>query len=226
MLAAVGYVRVSTEGQATGGVSLDAQKAKIAAWADLNGYALGSVHVDAGLSGGRADNRPALQAALAEACQKKAVLVVYSLSRLARSTKDAIGISERLHKAGAELVSLSEKLDTTSASGKMIFRLLAVLSEFERDQISERTSAAMQHMRSQGKRVGTVPFGFDLADDGETLTPNATEQEGLALIRQLRADALSLREIVAELTRRGVPSKTGAAWSPEAVRRILARRAA
>ena len=99
-----------------------------------------AVHVDAGLSGAKAHNRPALQAALTDACKHKAALVVYSLSRLARSTKDAIAISERLHKAGADLVSLSEKIDTTSAAGKMVFRMLAVLAEFERDIISERTA--------------------------------------------------------------------------------------
>src|ERR1700722_7189304 len=109
MKQAVGYVRVSTEGQAQEGVSLDAQRAKIEAWTKLNGYELHAVHVDAGLSGGRADNRPALQRAIDEACQLKAALVVYSLSRLARSTRDTLGISERLDRAGAGLVRLSEK---------------------------------------------------------------------------------------------------------------------
>lgn len=221
---AIGYIRVSTEGQATEGVSLDAQRAKIAAWATLAGYELAAVHVDAGISGGRADNRPALQAALADACKHKAALVVYSLSRLARSTKDAIAISERLDKAGADLVSLSEKIDTTSAAGKMIFRMLAVLAEFERDQISERTSAALQHMKAQHKRVGTVPYGFDLADDGETLTPNATEQNAIGQIRELRAAGMSLRQIAVELEARGIKSKTGAKWSAEVIRGILSRK--
>src|SRR5438445_303625 len=136
---AIAYCRVSTELQAHEGVSLEVQQTRIRGWCEVNGYTLAGVHIDAGLSGSRADNRPALQAALGEACRTKAALVVYSLSRLARSTKDAIAISERLAKSGADLVSLSERIDTTSASGKMIFRMLAVLAEFERDQISERT---------------------------------------------------------------------------------------
>ena len=122
----VGYTRVSSPGQAQDGVSLDAQQAKIKAWSLAHGYELTTVHVDAGLSGGRADNRPALQAALSEACREKAVLVVYSLSRLARSTTDAIAISERLAKSGADLVSLSERIDTTSAS---LIRLHAFASQ-------------------------------------------------------------------------------------------------
>ena len=223
---AIGYVRVSTEGQAAEGVSLDAQRAKLEAWAALNGYQLLAVHVDAGLSGGRADNRPGLQAALANACKRKAALVVYSLSRLARSTRDALAISERLDKAGADLVSLSEKLDTTSASGKMIFRLLAVLAEFERDQISERTTAAMAHLRRQNRRIsGFIPYGYDLAPDGETLTPNAAEQAAIAEIAGLRARGFSLRKIAAALDARGLPSKTGTGWTAEAVRQVLKREA-
>src|SRR4051794_2919472 len=111
----IGYVRVSTEDQATEGVSLDAQRARIESWCALHGATLRDVHVDAGLSGKRADNRPALRAALDSVCAAKGVLVVYSLSRLARSTKDTLTIAERLERAGADLVSLSEKIDTTSA---------------------------------------------------------------------------------------------------------------
>ena len=150
---AVGYTRVSTDGQATDGVSLEAQQARIRAWCEANDYALVNVHVDAGLSGCRADNRPGLQDALTSAARHKAALVVYSLSRLARSTKDAIAISERLAKNGADLVSLSERIDTTTAAGKMVFRMLAVLAEFERDQVAERTKGALAHLRNQGKRI-------------------------------------------------------------------------
>ena len=115
---AIGYARVSTEGQVKEGASLEVQQAKNTAWCIANGYELGSFHVDAGISGARARNRPALQAAIAAACKQKAPLIVYFLSRFARSTKDAITISERLANAGADLVSLTEKLDTTTGLGK------------------------------------------------------------------------------------------------------------
>ena len=107
---AVGYIRVSTTRQAVDGVSLEAQRAKIEAWCTVNDFELSDVFVDAGISGKRADNRTGLQDALQAACKARgAALVVYSLSRLARSTKDAIAIAERLEKAGADLVSLSER---------------------------------------------------------------------------------------------------------------------
>ncbi len=114
------------------------------------------------------------------------MLIVYRLSRLARSTKDTIAIGERLDRAGADLVSLSEKLDTTSAAGKMVFRMMAVLAEFERDQVSERTATAMAHKKEKGERVGTIPFGFDLSADGIALTKNPKEQAALELMSLLR----------------------------------------
>jgi site-specific DNA recombinase len=221
---AIGYVRVSSEGQATEGVSLTAQQARIRAWCVANGCTLAGLHIDAGLSGCRSDNRPGLQAALSAACKEKAALVVYSLSRLARSTKDAIAISERLVKSGADLVSLSERIDTTTAAGKMVFRMLAVLAEFERDQIAERTKGALSHMRNQGKRIsGKLPYGYILAVDGENLLPDVAEQNGLQLIEHLRSKGYGRRRIAAELIRQGFRPKTGALWNDRVVGRIISR---
>lgn len=223
---AIGYIRVSTDGQATDGVSLDAQRARIEAWCVANEMKLIDVFVDAGFSGGRSDNRPGLQSALDAVCKSHGVLIVYSLSRLARSTKDTIVIGERLGKASADLVSLSERIDTTSAAGKMMFRMLAVLAEFERDQISERTTTAMRFKAAQGQRVGTVPFGFDLDGDGISLIANSAEQQAIQIINELRASGESLRKIAAELTRRGIPTKVGNSWTHSTVQRIVNRAAA
>lgn len=225
---AIGYVRVSTAEQATEGVSIDAQSARIQAWAAANGYRLAALHVDAGLSGKRADNRPELQHALDEACRQKAALVVYSLSRLARSTRDTLAMAERLDRAGADLVSLSEKIDTTSAAGRMIFRLLAVLAEFERDLASERTATALAHKRQRGEKTGgRIPFGYTLAGDGVNLVPDVSEQETIALIRTLRDEGKTFRAIARELQARGVATKSGGAtWNPKTIRAICERRAA
>ena len=223
---AIGYIRVSTESQAVEGVSMDAQRAKIEAWCLTNDVKLTGFYVDAGISGKRADNRPELQAALDEVCRTGGVLIVYSLSRLARSTKDTIQISERLDKANADLVSLSEKLDTTSAAGKMVFRMLAVLAEFERDQISERTCAALAHLKSQNRRTGTLPFGSDLADDGTTLIPNQREQATIELIHVLREDGMSYDRIAKLLNRKRIGTKEPSGnWRSATVMRIAKRTA-
>ncbi len=224
---AIGYIRVSTIGQAVEGVSLEAQRDKITAWCAANDAELSGVFVDAGISGKRSKNRPQLQAALDAVCKAGGVLVVYSLSRLARSTKDTISISERIEKSGADLVSINEKLDTTTAAGKMVFRLLAVLAEFESDQISERTRCGLAFKRSQGKRVSRkIPFGFDLAADGDTLVKNIQEQEVLTMIRDLRQEGLTMRAIAAELTARGIQTKEGhVEWKHSMIGKLLARAA-
>jgi site-specific DNA recombinase len=221
----IGYVRVSTDGQAQDGVSLGAQEAKLRAWAELNNAEAVSIFVDAGLSGKRADNRPGLQEALA-AVGKGDALVVYSLSRLARSTKDTITIAEALEKKGADLVSMAEKIDTTTAAGKMVFRMLAVLSEFERDQVSERTRLALDHKRSCGEKTGgDVPYGYRV-EDGR-LVQDEGEQKAIALIRRLHAAGNSLRQIARELEARGYRTKTGRThWHPQSVKQIIERMAA
>jgi site-specific DNA recombinase len=223
----IGYCRVSTADQAHEGVSLDAQKERIGAWAAGRGLAFDPVdlHTDAGISGKRSDNRPGLRAALdAVTHAGGGVLVVYSLSRLARSVRDTLAIAEQLERAGADLVSLSEQIDTTSATGKMVFRLLAVLAEFERDLLSERTRAALNHKRARAERIGQVPYGKRLDPDGRTLVPDDRERAILALMCRMEGDGWSTRRIAGELTRCGVPTKNGGpAWSHRSVARILAR---
>jgi site-specific DNA recombinase len=216
---AVGYARVSTELQAREGVSLEAQKAAIVHWTETNGAALLEVFTDAGISGTGMRQRPGLQEALQLVCEKKAVLVAYSLSRISRSTKDTLQISEKLDKAGADLVSLSEKIDTTSASGKMIFRLLAVLAEFERDVVAERTSAALQHKKANGLVYSPIPYG--LAREGRRLIPNEHEERVLQQMRAWRVEGRSYQWIAANLNASQIHSKNGGRWYASTVRSVL-----
>jgi len=217
-------VRVSTAGQVDEGVSLAAQEAKLRAWAEANDAEKVTVFRDEGISGGRADNRPGFQSALA-AVGKDDALVCYSLSRLSRSTRDTLDLADELQKRGADLVSLSEKIDTTSAAGKMVFRMLAVLSEFERDQISERTRAALAYKRGRSEKTGgDVPFGY--AARAGRLMPKVREQKAIQDMIRRRAAGESLRAIGAALESAGVRRRGGASsWHPEAVRRVLQREA-
>lgn len=225
MKSAVIYTRVSTDRQAAEGVSLDAQRQRAEAWAAAMGYTITGTYCDAGISGKRMDTRPGLLAALDHACRDHAAVIVYSLSRLARSTRDALTISERLERSGADLVSLSEQIDTTTAAGKMVFRMLAVLSEFERDLVSERTRTALTYKRSTGHKTGgTVPFGYTADADGR-LIAHAGEQRAIREIRSLKAKGYTLRAIADELTRQGITTKTGGRWAAKTVRGILLRAA-
>jgi site-specific DNA recombinase len=148
---AIGYVRVSTEEQASEGVSLAAQRVKLQQWADLHGHELVEVFSDDGISGKRADNRKGLQDALDAICKAKGILVVWDLSRLARSTRDALAIVERLQKCHAQLAIITLNIDTTTPHGAFIFTLFAALATLERQQIGERTQMALAHKRSKAR---------------------------------------------------------------------------
>lgn len=218
MRQAIAYVRVSTAAQALEGVSLEAQQAKIRAWCEVNDYQLAEVFVDAGISGASMAGRDGLAAAL-EAAGKGQALVVYSISRLARSTRDMLAIAEQLERKGADLVSLSEKIDTTTAAGRMVFRMLAVLAEFERDQVAERTRMALGHKKARRQVYAPTPLGFQAVEG--RLEADAGEQQVVATIKAQHAAGVPLERIAAGLNARGVKGKRGGAFYATTVKKIV-----
>ena len=232
MRRAIVYLRVSTEKQVQEGSSLAAQEAKARAWATANGYEEVLVFHDDGISGGSTDKRTGLADALVEVAKDDA-LVVYSLSRLARSTKDTLAIAELLEKKSADLVSLSEKIDTTSSAGKMIFRLMAVLAEWEKDLVSERTVNAMQHLRSIGRRTSKhAPYGMRHVSAG--FKPNTNppveiftcvqapeEQTTIRVAQSLRMPGATLRDISNMLDAIGLHNRAGKKFAPSVLRSIF-----
>ena len=222
MTRAIGYIRVSTEEQAETGVSLDAQRAKIAAYCIANDLDLVATLEDAGISAKRADTRPALQTALAK-CKRghAAALIVVKLDRLARNTVDALEIADALDASGVALHSISERIDTQSASGRFFYTLLASLAEMERRQIGERTAAAMQHKRARQEYTGgDAPFGFRL--DGGSIVEDENEAEIVRMILDLRADGMTWSGIAAGLNERGLSTKRGGMWQAVQVQRAAA----
>jgi site-specific DNA recombinase len=216
---AIGYVRVSTTEQATEGISLDAQRAKIRAWAAVNDYEVAEIYEDAGITGTCLNKRPGLKEAIAQT-SKGMALVAYSISRIARSTRDMLNIADQIQGKGADLVSLTEKIDTTTAAGKMVFRMLAVLSEFERDVIAERTSGALAHKKSKRELYSPVPLGFE-ACNGHLL-PIAAETEVIATIQVMRSGGCSLRQIATRLNEEGIAGKKGGKFYASTIKAILA----
>ncbi|WP_439876625.1 recombinase family protein [Bacillus mycoides] len=102
---------------------------------------------------GMTNERTQLQQ-LIEYAREGDILVVYKLDRLGRSTKGLIEMSEELQGRGIELVSIRDSIDTTTAVGKAMFKMLAVLAEMERDLISERTRAGLESARARGRKGG------------------------------------------------------------------------
>src|SRR6267142_2682368 len=167
------YCRVSLDKQAEKGVSLDAQQAKAKAYAELYDLDIVDVVIDAGVSA-KTLARPGLERALGmlKAGQAEALLVV-KLDRLTRSVVHLGQLVETYFAPGrAALLSVGEQIDTRTAAGRLVLNVLASVSQWEREAIGERTSAAMQHKASQGQYTGGhPPFGWRLAGDGEHLEP-------------------------------------------------------
>lgn len=125
---------------------------------------------------GRKRNRPELEKLLAT-IEEGDKIVTTELTRLGRSTRDLILLSEELSERGVELVSLKESIDTSTATGKMIFGVFAVLAQFERDLISERTVDGLKAARARGKVGGRPKIDQERIDKALTLydvTPRLT----------------------------------------------------
>lgn len=219
---AIGYTRVSTAGQAEDGVSLDAQKAKVTAQADLLDMELVEVIEDAGYSAKNL-RRPGA-ARLMELVDRRQVdaVIIHKLDRLTRSVADLALLLDTFKKRGVKLISVSESLNTATAAGELVINLLASVAQWERRAIGERTRDAMAQMKAQGQRVGTVPFGYAVAEDGVTLIEEPAEQEALSVLSGLRASGYSYRQIAAELNRQGYTTRRGTAWRHQYVAALAA----
>lgn len=218
----VAYVRVSTTKQADEGVSLDAQKAKLEAYASLYDLAIVEVIVDAGQSAKTLD-RPGLQKALGMLRKGEAdALLVVKLDRLTRSVADLGSLIDTYFAPGkSALLSVSEQIDTRSAGGRLVLNVLASVSQWEREAIGERTSAAMQHMRSEGQYTGgRCRFGYAVGEGG-ALVENEHEQTILRTVREHKANGYSVRQIVAALAEHGVRTRTGKPFAVSGVADLL-----
>lgn len=221
---AVLYKRVSTAEQAEEGVSLKMQESRGKRHATLQGWQLLSVESDPARSGRTTNRRPGLERALQQVCEHRGVLIVYSLSRMARSVRDAFAIVDRLRESGADLVSLTEPIDTTSPMGKAFFGILAVLAELESDLTSERVRAAMEHKRRERKRWfgGRIPYGWRMSADGSHVVQVRSEQANIAKMRRWRKAGKGFGWIAQRLQRAGAKTKQGKkSWGRMTIRRIL-----
>lgn len=242
---AIGYVRVSTEKQADVGVSLEAQTAKIRAMAVVQGAELVDVLIDAGESA-KSLRRPGM-ARLLELVDAGAVdtVIIAKLDRLTRSVADLAELLKRFERRGVALVSVADALDTRSAAGRLVLNIMVSVSQWEREAIGERTLDVRRHKRANGERVGTVPFGFQLAAAGVLrhrrgcqvrgvsvdqcgcggrvveLEPNEAEQRVLSRMRTLKTAGLTTRRIAAELNRVGCTTRRGTAWQFQYVAHAL-----
>ncbi len=151
----IGYARVSTKDQ-----SLDLQLDA------LNAAGCEKIFSDHGVSGVKT-KRPGLDQTL-EHLRQGDKLIVTSLDRLGRSISHLITTVTEFKDQGIEISSLKESIDTSTATGKLIFHLFAMLAEFERDQFKERSQAGMAAARARGK-VGGRKFKLNSSQTAQLL---------------------------------------------------------
>lgn len=219
------YARKSTEeGLDQQFNSLDAQRETGAAYVAsqrLNGWVLlPERYEDGGFSGGNT-NRPALKRLLAD-CEagKIDIVVCYKVDRLSRSLCDFTELSKKFSKWCVAFVSVTQQIDTSSSSGKMMLNLLMTFAEYEREIISERIRDKMAATRRKGLWTGgCVAIGYTLKDSH--LYPNPDEAPIVHRIFKRYIETQSCQTVVADLNADDVKTRKGTIWNKQQIYRIL-----
>ncbi len=226
---AVGYVRVSTEVQASEGVSLHTQRTKIRAHCIAHDIDLIEIISDDGVSAKSID-RPGLRRALWMLDVGKAdAVVVVKLDRLTRSVKDLGVLCERYFGEGKQwsLLAVSDSIDTRSAAGKLVLNVLMSVAQWEREAICERTREGMHHLKQLGVQLGAAPYGWRYTKETDShgrrvLVEDPEEQRGIARIRELYDADEPMRRMCEILTEEGVPCR-GTQWYSRTLHSVLQR---
>ena len=153
------YARVST----LSGQNPDVQTREIEEYCQRRGFEIFSVYVDRGVSG-KKDSRPQLNRMMQDAHERRfSVVVVWRFDRFARSVSHLLRALETFNALGVQFVSLSEQVDTSTPTGRMVFTVLGAVAELERNLIVERVRAGLRHARAKGKRLGRPKMYVDAA---------------------------------------------------------------
>src|ERR1017187_4145156 len=172
------YARVST----TNGQDPEMQLRELREYCKRRNWEVSDEYVDLGISGTK-EKRPELDRLLGDAHRRRFdAVVVWKFDRFARSVSHLLRALEMFQSLGIEFVSLSEQLDTSTPTGKMVFTVLGAVAELERSLIAERVRAGLRNAKAKGKRLGRPRVAVDAARIGA-----------------LRAHGRSWREITAEL---------------------------
>ena len=142
------YLRVSTNAQST-----DAQFAELKQLVERRGWKY-KVFCDKGQSGAK-ESRPAFDEMMRQVRRGRfAAVCIWALDRLARSLRQLLDISLELQRLNVDLVAVKQDLDTSSASGRLVFGVLSTVAEFERELLRERVRSGIAQARRAGKRIG------------------------------------------------------------------------
>jgi len=216
------YLRVSTDQQAESGAGIEAQKESCIAYAQRVGCDIIEFFKDESFSGSLAlEKRPGLFDAIAS-LSKGDVLLVAKRDRLGRDPIGVAMIEAAAERKGAKIVSAAgEGTENNDPSSILMRRMVDAFSEYERLIIGVRTKAALQAKKRQKERVGHIPFGYKLSEDGIHLEKAEKEQDILRQMSELKNQGLSLRKIAEELNKRKAFNRGSSKWNHASVHRII-----
>lgn len=224
MQTAAAYLRVSTDEQVEQGISLPAQKSRLLAYCQAQGWTLYDYYMDDGFSGKNLE-RPAMQKLIEDAQDKKFnAVIVIKLDRLSRRQKDVLYLLEDILEPNCiGFKSVTEPFDTTTPFGKAAIGMMAVFAQLERETIIERVKMAKIEAAKQGRfGGGGVPFGFSYSSDKKLLEIDARYASVVRLIYALYASGIyGIRTLADELNRRKISAPCAAFWYKDTVKKIL-----
>ncbi len=214
----IAYMRVSTRGQSEDGLSMDSQRAKITDWCDANGYTP-EFYEDVKSGGGK--HRPAFKAAVAKARQLDCVMVVWASSRLARNFTDTEWMLSQFHKRGCYFYSISEMIDSRTASGRQLLDCMMLVAKSYRAQVVEHTQQAMDYLKANGMKTGRhAPYGYAWGADNKKV-PVRREIRCLDLIFKMYRKGERFITIANELNRLKFYRRNGTPWKSKNVAKVV-----
>ena len=152
------YARVST---GHNGQDPTMQTRELEEYCERRGWELADSYIDNGISGSK-ESRPELDRLMSDAYRRRFdAVVVWKFDRFARSVSHLLRALETFKALGIDFVSLSEQVDTSTATGKMVFIVLGAVAELERSLIAERVRAGIRNARAKGKRLGRPRVAVD-----------------------------------------------------------------
>lgn len=222
MCRVVAYYRVSTEAQGRSGLGLDAQRHSVRALCEGRSWQIVAEYTE--VESGKRNDRPQLEAALADARRTGAKLVVAKLDRLSRNAEFTL----RMRNSGVDF-TCADNPDVN----RLTIGLLAVINEDERERIAERTRAALQAAKARGVKLGNPNGAAAIRRAGkgnvagvEAVKDNAQRyaMDLAGTVGEIRASGnTSLPTIAAELNARHIQTRRGGRWHASSVRNLLAR---
>jgi DNA invertase Pin-like site-specific DNA recombinase len=197
------YARVSTTNH---GQDVTVQTRELQQFAEARGWRLFDSYIDLGISGSK-DKRPELDRLMADAHRRKFdVVIVWKFDRFARSVSHLLRALETFNALGISFVSLSEQMDTTTPTGKMVFTVLGAVAELERSLIAERVRAGLRNARAKGRTLGRPRVVVDAA---EVARLRASGASWPSIARELGVSVGTVYQVAHSLSK--IPSKTPAA---------------